>query len=164
MENTMENTVKLILVVVLLVAGLCYWLLPKTRFARHLKMNEGVFVVSNVIGMICGALGLAVTILWPRYIIELHLWEFIIMPLVLVYAYWGVVMRTGKTLAIFDEKQNVNLTGAAAISWVASIPAMAILFVLYYQGILDGNLWFPYYMFMTLLVFSAGALYYFKRA
>jgi hypothetical protein len=85
------------------------------------------------------------------------------MPLVLLYAYWMVVMRRARSSNVLDEKQNADMTMAGAVTWTISIPAMALAFVLPDARLLAGGLWFPFYLFVTLVVFSAVTLYYFKR-
>jgi len=160
----MEIIIKLGLVLTLLIAALFYWLLPKTKFAGQLEMSESLFVVTTVVGMICGGLGLFVTIAWPQFITELHLWEIILMPLVLINVYWAMIMKIKKTSAILDEKQILNMTNAAAVTFVFSIPLMVVLFSLYEQKVLDGIIFFPYYFFMTILLYSSSTLFYFKRA
>jgi hypothetical protein len=165
MEDVLaEKIIKLALAILVIAAALAFWLLPKTKIARKFKMSEALFMLTNIIGMICGAAGLLVTFAWSGLIVEYHLWEIILMPFVLIYVYWGIIMRTGKSLAILDEKQSLNMASAAAMTWSISIPAMAFLFILYYQNILQGMLWFPYYFFVTLLIFSASTLFYFKKA
>ena len=160
----MEIIIKIALVVILLIAGLSYWLLPKTKLARHLKMNETIFVFTTIIGMICGVLGLIVTINWPQFIMELHLWEVILMPFVLVNVYWAMIMKIRKTPAILDEKQILNMTNAAAVTFKFSIPLMVILFILYDLEVLSGIIFFPYYFFIALLFYSASTLFYFRKA
>lgn len=159
----MEKFIKLFLVIILLMAGLSYWLLPKTKLSKHFKMNETLFVITTIIGMICGVIGLVVTFIWPQTIVEGHLWEIIVMPFVLVSIYWLIIMKIEKTSIIHDEKQIFNMTSAAAVTWVYSIPLMVFMFILYERGVLNGIIWFPYYFFVTLLIYSACTLYYFKK-
>ncbi len=164
MEAMTEKIIKLVLVVVLALVGLLYWILPRTRLAARLQVNETVFVVTTIVGVICGTAGLLVTFLFPGVIVELHLWELIVLPLVLINFYWLIVSRVRRTAAVLDEKQQMNLMNAAALTWAGSIPAMALLFVLYSENVLQGMIWFPYFLFVTLLIFSASMLFYFKRA
>jgi len=164
METTIEKIIKLLLVFTVVAAGFLYWLLPKTKLARHFKMNETLFIVTNIIGMICGIVGLVVTFLFPQFIIELHLWELIVTPFALIYIYWRLIMRIRKNTEIVDEKQDYNMTRAGAITMAFSIPAMVIMFILYYNRIFNGPIWFPYYFFVTLLVFSASTLFLFRKA
>jgi len=163
MEEIIEKIIKFILVLTFVIAGLLYWLLPKTKLAKHFKMNETLFVATNVIGIICGIIGLVVTLVWPQFIVEMHLWELILIPFVIIHVYWAIIMKTRKTLDVLDEKQEYDMTKAAAITWGLSIPAMVFLFILYDKEILSGIAWFPYYLFTALLIFSATTLFSFKK-
>jgi len=163
MESNIEKIIKLILVFIIALAILLYWLLPKTRLAKHFKMNERLFIITHVIGVICGLIGLVVTFIWPQVIIEWHLWEIIITPFALMEIYWLLIMRIRKTAAVLDEKQDYNMTKAGAITMAFLIPAMVIMFMLYYDKIYDGPIWFPYYFFVILLFFSGTTLFLFKK-
>ena len=164
MESIIEQIVKVLLVAVLAVAAILYWLLPKSRLAGKFRMNETLYVVTNVVGIVCGIIGLTATIVWPRYVIELHLWEFIMLLFVLVHVYWAIISRVRQKSPLLDEKQSFDMAQAAAITWAGSIPAMAVLFVLYDKGVLHGLMWFPFYLFATLLAYSISTLYLFRRA
>jgi hypothetical protein len=163
MESNIEKIIKLILVFIIALAIVLYWLLPKTRLAKHFKMNERLFIITHVIGVICGLIGLVVTFIWPQVIIEWHLWEIIITPFALMEIYWLLIMRIRKTAAVLDEKQDYNMTKAGAITMAFSIPAMVIMFMLYYDKIYDGPIWFPYYFFVILLFFSGTTLFLFNK-
>ena len=163
MEPFAEKVIKLVLVGILILAGLLYWLLPKTRFARNLRMSEALFTVTAAIGIICGVVGLVVTLTWPGSVVDLHLWELIIMPFALVYLYWSLIMKVRKTSEIVDEKQDLDMTRAGGVTISFLIPAMAVLFIMYQNGVLEGLIWFPYFLFVNILVFSAATLYNFRR-
>lgn len=163
MESIFEKIIKFSLLVIVLLGGLLYWLLPKTKMAQKLKMNESLFIVTHVIGIICGIVGLAITFLFPSYIIQWHLWELVVIPFALIYLYWLIIQKTMKAITIVDEKQDFNMTKAAALTMAISIPAMVIMFLLYYNNILTGSIWFPYYFFVTLLFFSGTTLFLFKK-
>jgi hypothetical protein len=154
---------KVVLGALLLLAALAVWLLPKTRLAPERRIGERLFMVTYVVGAICGAAGLVVLFVWPGRVREWHLWELAVMPLVLVYAYWIAVMRKARTSEVVDEKQNFDMTNAGGLAWGLSIPAMGAAFVLYEEGLFDPSLWFPYYLFVTLLLYSVATLYFFKR-
>lgn len=164
MQSGIESLIKLVLVGLLVLAGLAVWLLPRTRLVREPRISERLFVATCVIGILCAAAGLVVTFGWPRRVLEWHLWEVAVMPLVLLYAYWIVVMRRARSLDVLDEKQNLDTANASALTWAISVPAMMVAFVLHDHGLFDPALWFPYYLFVTLLVYSASTLYYFKRS
>ena len=163
MHSGIEAVIKLGLVALLVLAGLAIWLVPKTRLATSRVVGDRLFVATCVVGIACGATGLLILLAWPQHVLDWHLWEVAAMPLVLLYAYWMTVMRRARGSDVLDEKQNADMTTAGAMTWAISIPAMSLAFVLPDARLLAGGLWFPCYLFVTLLVFSAVTLYYFKR-
>jgi hypothetical protein len=164
LEGIAEKIIKLGLFFILVLACFLYWLLPKTRLAKHFKMNEKVFVMTFMISIICCLIGLVVTFLWPQAIFEMHLWELLLMPVFLVYVYWFMVKKLTKGSEIVDEKQEFDMAKGTALSTSLTVPSMALLFVLFDEGILEGLIWFPYYLFVTLLFFSVGTLYSYKKS
>jgi hypothetical protein len=163
MQSGIEVAIKFVLVTLLVLAGLAVWLLPRTRVATSRTVSDRVFVATAIVGIVCSVAGLVLLLAWPQRVLQWHLWELAAMPLVLLYAYWLVVMRRARSAQVLDEKQDVDMTRAGAVAWGLSIPAMCLAFVLPDAGLFEGGLWFPWYLFVTLLVFSATTLYYFKR-
>jgi hypothetical protein len=163
MQSGIESLIKLFLVTVLVLAGLAIWLAPKTRWVTARRVSEGLFTVTSIVGMVCGVAGLVATFAWPQQVLEWHLWELTVMPFVLVNAYWFIIVRKARTADILDEKQNFDMERAGSLTWAVSIPAMCAAFVLHEEGLFDAALWFPYFLFVTLLFYSATTLYQFKR-
>jgi hypothetical protein len=163
MQWGIEGAIKLALVTLLVLAGLAVWLLPRTRVGTSRTVGGTLFVATSVVGILCSGAGLFVLFTWPRRVLEWHLWELAAMPLVLLYAYWLVVMRRARTGQVLDEKQDLDMTRAGAVTWGISIPAMCLAFVLPDVRLFEGGLWFPWYLFVTLLIYSATTLYYFRR-
>jgi hypothetical protein len=159
----MNTLSKLVLLGFVILAGLAIWLLPKTRLVSGRQISERLFVITYAVGACCGAAGLVVLFAWPGRVREWHLWELSLIPLVLLYAYWLAVMRKARSSQVMDEKQDADMSKAGALAWGLSIPAMMLAFQLYEAGLFDPALWFPYYILVTLLLHSAGTLYYFKR-
>ncbi len=164
MQTGIESLVKLGLIALLVLAGLGVWLLPKTGWMKQRRINERLFVLTCAAGIFCGAAGLLVTFAWPQRVFEWHLWEAAAMPLVLLYAYWIIVMRNAGTSEVLDEKQESDLTNASALASALAVPAMGAAFVLQEKGWFDGSLWFPYFLFVTLLIQSIVTLVRFKQA
>lgn len=163
MQTGIEIAIKLVLVGVLIAAALAVWLLPKTRHMTSRAVTGSLFTATAAVGIVSSVAGLLVLFLRPKQVFEWHLWELAALPLVLLYAYWLVIMRRAGTLQVLDEKQDADMTRAAAVTWAVSIPATSLAFVLPDTSLLDGGLWFPCYLFVTLLVFSATTLFYFRR-
>lgn len=156
--------IKHFLLFVLTLAGLLYWLLPKTRLASHFRMNETLFVLYFITGIICSAIGLVVTVMYPRFITVKHLWELIILPFILINIYWAIIIRTRGKQDMIDKKQEFDMTRGAALSFAGSIPAMTILYELYKSDICEGTVFFPIFFFQALFFFSAFTLYFYKKA
>ncbi|MBN2089711.1 hypothetical protein JW964_08855 [candidate division KSB1 bacterium] len=163
METSIEKVIKFSLFFVLLILSLLIWLLPKTAFAKRFKMNEKIFILTNWLGIICGTLGMVATLIWQEFVIETHLMWLIIFPWVIMEFYSLLVIRSQKTSNIMDEKQEYNLTKAGSLAAGLSISIMTGVFLLYEAQILTGSLWFPVYLFLTVLLISFFTLLLFKR-
>ena len=154
--------IKVFLIFVLLVAFLGYWLLPKSKWARRLKMSESLFYGMNIIGVVAGVIGLIASLTWTQAILTHHYFEFILLPVLVVYLYSGILKKV-KNEEIYDEKQIHDMTHAAAIAGQGSSLMILMLYALYKENILHGLVWFPIYIFFTLAVYSASALFYFRK-
>lgn len=155
---------KLFILIILVLSVAAFYLLPRTRLSRRLKMNEKLFQAVNVIGVICGAAGLALSLAIGEEILTGHYFELILLPAVLIYLYSAMVIKSTGSEASYDEKQNHNMTRAAALALPFSVAGMFILYALYRESIIDGMIWFPVYLFLNLTVYSAGVLVLFRRS
>ena len=162
----LESIIKIILVAVVIFAALCYWLIPKTKLAKKMKMTVSLFIATNIVGIVCGIIGLTSVFLWDEIIIEAHLWELIVFPYALVWLYWLIIIRLKKTSVIIDEKQEWDMSQAAGTTFGGTIVTLSIMFQLSMQKIVDLNdgLWFPFYLFTTIFLFSLSTLLFFKKA
>ncbi|MBC8181988.1 hypothetical protein H8E88_12795 [candidate division KSB1 bacterium] len=162
----LESIIKIVLVVVLLLAALCFWLLPKTKLAKKLKMTVPIFITTNIVGIACGIFGLVGIFIWKEFIIEAHLWELIIFPYTLVWVYWLMVIRLKKTSIIVDEKQEWDMSQAAGSTIAGTLLILAFMFNLSYNDVyqLNNGMWFPFYLFTTILLFSVSTLLFFKKS
>ena len=75
-----------------------------------------------------------------------------------------LVQKTLGNEEAFDEKQAYDLTTAAVVTWGLSIPLMAIFFLIDLDEVRHSNTWFPYYIFVSIFLYSASTIYYFKKA
>jgi hypothetical protein len=154
---------KLFVSVVLVLAVIAFYLLPKTRLGKALRMNEKLFYAINITGIACGAAGLALSLIMGERIMTGHYFELILLPAVIIYLYSAVVMKARGNKPAFDEKQGLDMTRAAALSLPFSIAGMFLLYALYRESVFEGLVWFPVYLFLTLTVYSAAVLVYFRR-
>lgn len=95
-------------------------------------MNESLFVITNIFGIICGVGGIMTIIFWREMMGEAHLFECIIILFGLIYVYWAMIMKSKKTAMaadILDEKQIDDMTKAASSTLVVSTGIMLILYL-----------------------------------
>ena len=162
----LEIVIKFVLVALLVIAGFCYWLLPKTKLAHKIKMTVPLFYATNIIGIICGIIGLIGIFIWKNLIIEAHLWELIIMPYVLVWIYWLMIIRIRKNKVIVDEKQEYDMSQAAGATIGGTVIILAFMFNLSLNDVyqLNNGLWFPFYFFLTIFIFSLSTILHFRKS
>ncbi|MBN1997652.1 hypothetical protein JW935_08880 [candidate division KSB1 bacterium] len=147
----------------LLLSFLLFLIVPKTGFSKKMRPTERSYNLYCIVGMICGFCGLIATLLWPHWIIKTHLMWAIVMPWVLMNFYYATIQVVQKSNEFGDEKQELNMSSAAALTMGFTIPVMVVIFLFYENNILQGSLWFPYYFFTTIFVFSAMTLHLFKN-
>jgi len=156
--------IKLFILLILVLSVGAFWILPATGFGRRMKMNERLFYTINIIGVVCGGAGLAASMIMKQKILNGHYFEIILLPAVIIYLYSAVVMKAGDSGDPYDEKQSFNMTQAAALSLPFSMGGMFLLYAFFREGVFEGLVWFPLYVFLTLTVYSAGTLIYFRRS
>ncbi len=130
--------------------------------------DENVFLMAQIMGIMAGAIGIwmnytfiqrqvylsGVLILIPFYIL-------VFMPYALTVLYW-LMLHFGERLSQwYDEKQRRDLGSAGLVTLVLSVPGMACLFL---ASEPLSVLWFPHFLFLLLLLFSASTLIFFKYA
>ena len=156
---------KLLVVFILVFLALLYWILPKTRLSRKFKMNVMAFYIMNAVGIAFGIIGIIVSFMRPDLIFERHYFELILMPILCIYVYTAIIRKAQAVSTVsdlYDEKQNLNMTQAAALTWPASIIIVFLLYAMYQEGILTGLVFFPFFLFFTFTFYSASTLYLFR--
>jgi len=123
-------------------------------------VDEIMFEVTQYTGMVCGFIGLAFTLY--AYV---ALGDFTISNWFLLIIYWIIRLSRKSRLTLYDEKQKYDLASSGLIAWLSSIPFMIIILItsLGQSSSPAVYLWFPAYLFFTLLVFSASLLLKYKR-
>ena len=135
--------------------------------------DEIIFLIAQWVGIICGTVGLVFIIMSIKMIIPIYILHylipfycpFIIFPYGLVAFYWLLIKVKEKPSQWYDEKQWQDITRSALITMVLSIPIMALLYLVGY-GIPYNPitmLWFPFYLFLVLFIFSLSTLYFSKN-
>ena len=90
-----------------------------------------------------------------------------ILPYILITIYWLVIKVREKAGSWYDEKQFRDMTRGSLFTLVVSIIIMTIVFIVQYFSQAFEFItitWWPFYVFMVLLLFSGSILYYSKRA
>ena len=160
------------------IATILFVILHFTGVLTRKQVNEvsrdvSIFLVVQFIGLVCGLLGLGAAslgFLFPgAWSLTLHT---VISSLVLVFpytlalGYWIITKLTEKDRQWFDEKQQRDIGRAAFFTLIFVSAFMILLFILQFNN-LDGVIryqWLPIYLFMNLLLFSLGNIYYSSRA
>lgn len=171
------NLVYPILVAQLAVTLLLLVLHAAGVFARQKQetviQDVNIFLIVQVVGVICGALGFASSLLgffypksWSPLVHTVMGSVVILIPYLLMAGYW-LMMKFGEgAKAFYDEKQSRDVGRSAFLTLVAASVLMVILFITQFNA-LDGVirfLWLPLYLFGVIFLFSAGNLYFSKQA
>jgi hypothetical protein len=128
-----------------------------------------IFLVVQVVGVVCGVLGLGLMSLgflysraWTLTIHTIISMGVLLFPYALAVGYWIFMKLKEKDRQWYDEKQSQDVGKSAFLTLVIVTFIMVALFFLHYFR-LDGvirMLWLPFYIFSTLFLFSLGNLYF----
>ncbi len=159
----MENIVKFFLLFVVLLGAAACFILP--RVLRKAKISPGapvfekLFRITFMTGILTGASGLTAAFLLKETLFTLHIWELLLIPFFLVHIYYYIIVMSGRESgADYDEKQLQDMTKGAAFAWALIFPVMVGVFVWYQQSKSSSLIWFPVFLFGSILIYSAGAL------
>ena len=135
--------------------------------------DETTFHIVHIVGVCCGLIGIGFTGLIFLFRVKTSIlrWlvfpycSFILFPYGLILLYWLVTKWKEKRAEWYDEKQWHDIHKAGSATLLTSIPLMTLMFVLNYV-FTDSPamiMWFPYYLFLSVLGFSGATLYYSRR-
>lgn len=161
---------------VILLIVLIFWTFKKIKEKReeYVLKDEAIFINAQYIGIFCGLFGLAVfgalasfAALWAIKK-GIFIVSFIsLVPYILIVGYWLIIKIREKTGPWYDEKQYLDISRASLFTIVSSIVIMAVIFVLQYFFDAFGFiqiLWFPFFFFSVLFLFSCSTLFFSKRS
>lgn len=155
---------KLLLFFLVVLVLLLYLIIPKTKWASLLNFSERIFFLINFLGVIFGALGLVLTFLFPKQIMDNHIYELILFPVFIAYIYVAILAKIKGIENIYDEKQIYDMNRAAATTIPFSVFFMFLIYAFLKENDLHSLVWFPAYIFTTITVYSSSTLYYFKKS
>ncbi len=147
--------------------------LGKVGRVKYVAKDINIFMVAQYLGVLCGLMGLSSVIInfrFPRplWMIKLHTsmtTVILLIPYLLVVAYWFLVKFQEKSRQWYDEKQIQDIGKSSFLTLVSSVVVMGGLFLLNYHHLdnMVSVLWLPFYVFLVLLLFSLGNLYFTGR-
>lgn len=165
MESLYNNFIGPFIFFSLVISVLFAFILPKTKLSRHFKIGQTYFLITNICGIIIGAIGIILIFLLSPDVVKDYLWKILIIPYVYLQIFTLYVIITRKTMNIFDEKQNYNMTSGAAITFGAMIIIMGLIIAPLVQNkTLEIKLLFPLFINSSILVYSVVTLFLFKKA
>ncbi|MBL7061065.1 MAG: hypothetical protein ISS13_04450 [Actinobacteria bacterium] len=136
--------------------------------------DEAIFINAQYIGIFCGVFGIgvfsAMSALMPLWALRKGIFVIsliAVLPYLLIVIYWLIMKFKEKVGQWYDEKQYQDITKASLTTLIVSIIIMTIIFIVqYFTSDFDfiTITWFPFYVFLVLLLFSSSTLYYSKRA
>ena len=140
--------------------------------------DDSIFINAQYIGILSGISGLIlITIFSFLYltVYPLPSWAvdagiivislIAVIPYILIVLYWLIIKLMEGISEWYDEKQYQDITRASLVTLIASIIVMAAIFVVQYfvsAFNIISEIWFPFYIFLVLLLFSASTLYFNK--
>ena len=142
---------------------------------KPVMKDEMVFSVAQVVGILCGLLGLLwifFNMIFNPNIRHIKIYGMItcvllLIPYVLIVSYWLLIKLREKVEDWYDEKQWKDVARAGFTTLLVSILLMLVLFIITFRSLpggVFGLLWFPFYLFMVLLIFSASTLYFYNKS
>jgi hypothetical protein len=140
--------------------------LPEEKVAK----DEVILTLVHSVGVFCGLAGLffANAAFLTRLAHPLlhftfpFLFVLTLIPYALLAGYWLVTKLKEKPAGWYDEKEFQALSKAGLLSMVATVPFLAMIYILTYNAYRSpiGILWFPFYLYFVMLVFSLSSLYF----
>jgi len=143
---------------------------------RKTIVDEIIYEVTQYVGIVCGLIGIIFTSYayvalddfpfrnWLVWLLMFYCLV-IILPYFTMIIYW-IIRLTGKAeMTLFDEKVRHDIAHSGLIAWLVSIAVMVLIFVVHFGKAPSATMfmWFPFYLFSTLLVFSVSLLERYKK-
>src|SRR3990172_9054895 len=105
MHANFESLIKVVLLLFVVLAGLAVLLARRPWIAGRVRFSDRVFAGTFVVAASSGALGITAMFLWPETMSRLHLWEMLLIPVFLAYAYWLPLPRAPGPGPVHEEKE-----------------------------------------------------------
>jgi hypothetical protein len=155
--------IKLFILIALIFIFGAFFIIPKTGLAKKIRMNESLYMIMNIIGALSGITGLFASFIWGDYILTSHYYELILLPVFIIFLYSLLIIKIREGEEPYDEKQELEMTRAAALTLPFSFIGMFFIYAMYKETVITGLLWFPVYIFLTITVYSSAVIIQFRR-
>jgi hypothetical protein len=141
----------------------------KEKQLEYVAKDSNIFFVVQYVGVICGLLGLLSSSLGFLFA---NAWNLVthttigsivlLTPYSLAVLYWLLIKLQEKPRQWYDEKQLQDIGKSSFSTLILSVIFMNGLFVANYRNLggVVSILWLPLYLFLVLLLFSSGNLYF----
>jgi len=143
---------------------------------RKTIVDEIIYEVTQYVGIVCGLIGIIFTSYayvalneftirnWLVWLLIFYCLV-IILPYFAMIIYWIIRLAGRAEMTLFDEKVRQDIAQSVLTAWLVSIPVMVLIFVsdLGKTFSVTTFMWFPFYLFSTLLVFSVSLLERYKK-
>ena len=132
-------------------------------------MREDIlFASAHGMGVVTGLLGLFVSVSVilneveeSKFWIAIPYYIFFTVPYFIVAVLWLAIKMKQNIALWYDEKQCHDMLKSSFATMLLSIPGLAVLLFL---PVSLHFYWFPYYLSLVLALFSAGSIFYFRKA
>jgi len=170
--NHAIHSLFLVMSIILNYSALKY--LKSQKISEPIFKDESLFISTQYIGIASGVAGLSVLCLNSVLNLPLEIFTgvsivlciIVLAPYCLASFYWFLIKSKEKDGEWYDEKQFTDITKAGFATLVFSLPCLAVLYYLDFQSVENvlSFLWFPFYVFFSLLLFSGSTLYFSTRS
>jgi hypothetical protein len=136
---------------------------------KNVVIDEDLFIIGHSIGVLSGITGLLFTLHMIQFVSKSlligKLWVFIpfyilfLTPYALAILFWLFLKRKQQINVWYDEKQIQDLLKSSVITLLLSIPGLSGLLLFQVPHTL---FLIMYYVFLVLILFSGGTLYFYK--
>jgi len=141
--------------------------------------DDSIFINAQYIGILSGVSGLVLIIIFsllysnvypiPSWAVDagvIAISLISVVPYVMIVLYWLIVKIRERTGEWYDEKQYQDISRASLITLVTSVIITAGIFITrLFIDVFDflNEIWFPFYAFLVLMLFSSCILCFNKR-
>jgi hypothetical protein len=151
-----------------------------TRIGRENHPEESavkddvLFIATHTTGLLCGMIGLIAILVALVTRLRLSIFEIlsvtigvlVLLPYLFALSVWLFMKRKEKITDWLDEKQFLDISRASLLTILITLPIMTLISVLQriigFGNVLD-FIWFPLFIFLTMVSFSSVTLYLSRR-